>query len=109
MSSINPGFGSVPIASSVAGISTSGKQSTTEKTNRADGSAAKVVESANAEVGGLKGSEKSADRDADGRQLYDQPAEHQLAGDEESPQQQTPIPRSKDPTKNRGNRLDLDA
>ena len=108
MSSINPGFGSVPIASSVAGISSSGKQSSTEKTNRADGSAAKAVESANAEAGGLKGSEKSADRDADGRQLYDQPAENQSASDEESPQQQTAIPRSKDPNKTRGNLLDLD-
>lgn len=108
MSSINPGFGSIPIASSFAGISSSGKLSSTEKTTFADGSAAKAVESAHAETGGLMGSEKSSDRDADGRQMYDQQAEtsQELNGTKSTKQ---PLPRSKDPDKSRGSHLDFDA
>jgi hypothetical protein len=108
MTSINPGFGSVPIASSLAGVSSSGKQSSIEQTARADGSASKVVETAHAEAGGLTGSEKSSDRDADGRQMYEQPpgTPPGLDGDK-TPKQ--PPPKSKDPDKNRGGRLDLDA
>jgi hypothetical protein len=108
MTSINSGFGSVPIASSLAGVSSSGKQSSIEKTASADGSASKVVEAAHAETGGLTGSEKSSDRDADGRQLYDQPGGTPSGLDGGKTPKQPP-PRSKDPNKSRGNRLDLDA
>lgn len=110
MTSINSGMGQPPIVSSVAGISSSGKSSSTEKTAKADGSASQVVEKAHAEESGLKGPESSPDRDADGRQLY-QPAEESVlsqAAKSEDPQSSTSA-RSQDPHKKRGNRLDLDA
>lgn len=109
MNSINPSFGPVPIASSLAGASSSVKQSSTEKSNSADGSSAKVVESANTETSGLMGSEKTADRDADGRQLYDDPSGTSPGRDQDKTANQPPLPRPKDPDKRRGSQLDLDA
>jgi hypothetical protein len=106
MSSINPGFSQIPIASSVAGISSSGKNSSAEKAAKADGSAAKVVEKANSETGGIQGSEKSSDRDVDGRQLHEETEESSAKG---ATQAKPSPPRSKDPQKLRGNTLDFDA
>ena len=110
MSSVNSGMGLPPIVSSVSGISSSGKGSSTEKTRQADGSAAKVVDSAQAEATGLMGSEKSEDRDADGRQLYQSSdsSDGAAAGQESRDQPAVTPPRAKDPEKQRGSRLDLD-
>ena len=109
MSSINSGF-NLPIASSAAGISGSGKQSSAEKSKIADGSAAKTVASDNANANGLTDPGKSGDRDADGRQLYqEQDSTDSSAPLISGPQEKPPLPRSKDPHKKRGNSLDLDA
>lgn len=109
MSSINPGFSQIPIAGSAAGTSAAGKHSSSEKAATADGSAAKVVEGAHAEAGALMGSEKSSDRDADGRQLYEEDQESASTGPGTPHEKPAPPPRSKDPQKLRGNQLDLDA
>ncbi len=108
MSSINSASGQIPLASSLAGISSSAKNSSAAKTAGADGSAAKVVNAANAEAGGLMGSEKSGDRDVDGRQLLGQQEENSPSAADEEIQEKQP-PRSKNPQKLRGNTLDLDA
>ncbi len=108
MSSINPGFNHLPIASSAAGSSSAGKNSTTDKTAQADAGAATTVEAAQVQNQGLAGSEKSSDRDADGRQLYDEPQESPSGTGAPKEKPNTP-PRSQDPQKLRGNQLDLDA
>ncbi len=107
MSSINPGFGPQSLPSSLSGISPSGKNSSAQKSEKADGAAAKTVESANAHATGLHGSEKSDDRDADGRQFYQ--SEEQQPPGAPLPGEPAPAPRSTDPQKQRGTRLDLDA
>lgn len=109
MSSIPSGMGNPLIPSSIAGSSSSEKTSSTERTQKADGGAAKTVQNANSKTRGLTGSEKSDDRDADGRQLYEPDEERvQQDGAEEEPATD-PLPRSNDPKTKRGNRLDLDA
>lgn len=110
MSSINSGMGQPPIVSSVAGISSSGKNSSAAKTARADGSASQAAEKAHAEANGVRETESSPDRDADGRQLYQPGDESAHSPSVESDQSESPTTaRSQDPHKKRGNRLDLDA
>ncbi len=109
MSSINPGFGPQSLPSSIAGISPSGKNTSAQKAEKSDTAAALTVEKANADATGLHGSEKSEDRDADGRQLYHSDEDPPSPADSPSSDGQTPAPRSTDPQKQRGTHLDLDA
>ncbi|MCA9069907.1 MAG: hypothetical protein KDA84_13330 [Planctomycetaceae bacterium] len=112
MSSINSGMGQPPIVSSIAGIGKAGKSSSSAQTAQSDNAAAKTVEKAHAEANGLKGTESSPDRDADGRQLY-QPGEESVpnrSAESAPPQSSSSSPaRSQDPHKKLGNVLDLDA
>ncbi len=110
MSSINPGMGNLPIASSLSGLSSAKKNSSAEKSTQADNSAAKTVDAAQNQNGGLTEAGQSEDRDADGRQLYHTAEEpNETAGSADPNLPNANRPRPKDPAQNRGNQLDLDA
>lgn len=110
MSSISSGIGQTPLVSSVAGLASSGKDATSVKAANADGGASKVAEKAHAEANGLRETESSPDRDADGRQLYHAGEESASSQSGEAEEFVGPgLARSQDPHKTRGNRLDLDA